>query len=307
MPSKRQAKRAKRQRVSSPAPERVERPARVPVRTVTGPRTKTQGPNTARRAAKTRSTSDRRVPLIATLIGAIALIALGTFLFQRFGGDDDSENPSNQSASGTEIAAQTGSPAVMSASASGCWDAEPTTTSGDPPQWTEAPHQVIDPAKTYTATIETTAGTIMVDLAQDRAPVTVNNFVCLSRAGYYDNTPFHRIMLDFMIQGGDPTGTGTSGPGYQFADELPQGETPYVRGTLAMANSGPDTNGSQFFIVHQDRPAGFPSNYAIFGQVTQGLEIVDALAAMPVTDNGRGEMSAPTDDVRIVSVTIAEQ
>jgi cyclophilin family peptidyl-prolyl cis-trans isomerase len=166
---------------------------------------------------------------------------------------------------------------------------------------------VVDPDRTYTATIETTAGSIVVDLDQERAPVTVNNFVCLAQAGYYDNTPFHRIIRDFMIQGGDPTGTGGGGPGYQFQDELPEGDTPYTRGTVAMANAGPDTNGSQFFIVHQDRPARFPKDYSIFGQVTQGMEVVDALAATPVQDNGRGEMSAPTGDVRIVRATIAER
>lgn len=257
---------------------------------------------------------------MATLIGVIALIALGTVLFQQFGGDDDGEDRSNQSAVGPGASELNGSPPAVGASgtasaspatslgmplsASECWSEEPTTSGGGPPQWSEAPQQVIDPVRTYTATIETTAGTIVVDLDQEAAPVTVNNFACLASAGYYDDTPFHRIILDFVIQGGDPTGTGTGGPGYQFPDELPEGETPYVRGTLAMANSGPDTNGSQFFIVHQDQPAGFPKDYSIFGQVSQGLEIIDALAAMPVADNGRGEISAPTGDVRIVSVTI---
>ncbi len=242
---------------------------------------RTLGPDTARKAAKTQPKSGRRLPLVAMLIGAVALVVLGTILIQNLGDND-------------------------TALASECWTGEPTTNGGQM-QWSAAPEQVVDPARTYTATIETTAGSIVVTLDPERAPVTVNNFVCLARAGYYDNTPFHRIIRDFMIQGGDPTGTGTGGPGYQFADELPEGDMPYVRGTVAMANAGPNTNGSQFFIVHQDQPAAFPKSYSIFGQVTQGLEVVDALAAMPVADNGLGEVSAPTGDVRIVRVTIAEQ
>jgi len=218
------------------------------------------------------------------LIGAVGLAVLGTILFQQFSGDDGRD---------TALAGE-------------CWSGEPSTDGGQM-QWDAAPQQVIDPAKAYTATIETTAGTIVADLDPQQAPVTVNNFVCLARAGYYDNTPFHRIIRDFMIQGGDPTGTGGGGPGYRFADELPEGETPYRRGTLAMANAGANTNGSQFFIVHQDQPEAFPNNYSIFGQVTQGLEVVDALAAMPVADDGRGEESAPTGEVQIVQVTIAEQ
>ncbi len=257
---------------------------------------------------------------MATLIGAVALLALAAVLFQQFGGGDEGDEPSDEAAVGPGASALTSSPAAGASatasasptagspiSATQCWSSAPTISGDGPPQWSEAPQQVIDPAKTYTATIETTAGAIVVDLNQDLAPVTVNNFVCLARAGYYDNTPFHRIILDFMIQGGDPTGTGSGGPGYQFQDELPEGETPYVRGTIAMANAGPNTNGSQFFIVHQDQPAQFPKDYSIFGQVSQGLEIVDALAAMPVADNGRGELSDPTGDVRIVTVTINER
>lgn len=256
------------------------------------------------------------------LIGAVALVALGAVLFQQLSGDDDNGDPSNPPTTAPDAAELAASSPASAASAtagsaggtpigmpqtSACWNGEPTTTGGSPVQWDEVPQQVIDPARTYSATIETTAGTIVVDLDQERAPVTVNNFVCLAQAGFYDNTSFHRIIRDFMIQGGDPTGTGTGGPGYRFQDELPQGETPYLRGTIAMANSGPDTNGSQFFIVHQDQPGAFPKNYSIFGQVSQGMDVVDALAAMPVADNGMGEISAPTGDVRIVSVTISEQ
>ncbi len=183
---------------------------------------------------------------------------------------------------------------------------QPNMASGYP-MWDSAPQMVIDPAKTYIATIETNRGDIVIQLAASTAPVTVNNFVCLSRAGYYDVTVFHRIIQGFMVQGGDPTGTGTGDPGYQINDELPQGETPYARGTIAMANAGPNTNGSQFFIVHQDQPANFPKSYSVFGQVTTGIEVLDTLTTIPVADNGRGEASRPLATVGIKTIVITEQ
>ena len=197
-------------------------------------------------------------------------------------------------------------PAASPAAAAGCWVKPPAMTSGYM-QWDTPPQMVIDPAKLYTATIETNRGNIVIQLDAAAAPATVNNFVCLSRAGYYDVTVFHRIIQGFMVQGGDPTGTGTGGPGYQFNDELPQGETPYTRGTIAMANAGPNTNGSQFFVVHQDQPAEFPKSYSVFGQVTGGIEILDVLTTVPVADNGRGEASVPLATVGIKTITIAEQ
>jgi Cyclophilin type peptidyl-prolyl cis-trans isomerase/CLD len=136
-----------------------------------------------------------------------------------------------------------GIPATATAQAVSCWPSEPSMANGYA-QWSAAPQLVIDPSGSYTATIETNRGTIVVDLLAEQAPNTVNNFVCLALAGYYDVTVFHRIIQGFMIQGGDPTGTGSGGPGYQFADELPTGELPYKRGTMAMANAGPNTNGS---------------------------------------------------------------
>lgn len=186
-----------------------------------------------------------------------------------------------------------------------CWSGEPSVEQGYP-QWSEAPRMVIDPAKTYLATFETSHGAIVVELDAEAAPTTVNNFVCLARAGYYDFTVFHRVIQDFMIQGGDPTGTGTGGPGYQIEDELPSEEAPYARGTLAMANAGPDTNGSQFFIVHADQTSQFPANYSIFGQVTEGLDVLDALASVPVTPQ-RNENSDPIPTIGIESITITEQ
>ena len=130
--------------------------------------------------------------------------------------------------------------------------------------------------------LETSLGTIKIELARDDAPNTTQNFLKLTKKGFYDNVIFHRVIEGFMIQGGDPTGTGTGGPGYQFADEL-NSETPsykagYVRGPVAMANAGPNTNGSQFFIMHQDTP--LPHNYTIFGKVIAGLDVVDKIATV---------------------------
>lgn len=123
--------------------------------------------------------------------------------------------------------------------------------------------------------ITTTKGDIVFKLYDDTAPNTVSNFVYLASQGYYDGIIFHRVIENFMIQGGDPTGTGTGGPGYKFADEL-NDDHAYARGIVAMANAGPNTNGSQFFIMHKDNP--LPHNYSIFGEVTEGMDVVDAIA-----------------------------
>ncbi|HEX5501440.1 MAG TPA: peptidylprolyl isomerase [Thermomicrobiales bacterium] len=167
------------------------------------------------------------------------------------------------------------------------------------------PPMTIDTNKPYFATIETTMGDIKVQLDARDAPVTVNNFVFLARDHFYDNTPFHRIIKGFMIQGGDPTGTGTGGPGYQFKDELPKGN--YDVGSVAMANSGPNTNGSQFFICEGDQCKGLPKQYSLFGQVVEGMDVVHKIAAVPVTLGAGGEPSVPTEDVRIKTIQITEQ
>ncbi len=194
---------------------------------------------------------------------------------------------------------------MTQAQASECWAEDPSMDPGYA-QWAEPPQMIIDPAGTYTATIDTNRGSIVVELLAEAAPQTVNNFVCLSLADYYDVTVFHRIILGFMIQGGDPTGTGRGGPGYQFADELPAGDAPYTRGTMAMANAGANTNGSQFFIVQQDQPAEFPANYSIFGQVVEGIEVVDTIASSPVAQIEGVEESSPLATLGIRSITITD-
>ncbi len=161
----------------------------------------------------------------------------------------------------------------------------------------------IDQNKTYTAILKTSEGDITIDLDTKRVPITVNNFVVLSRDGFYNGTVFHRVIKDFMIQGGDANGDGTGKPGYKFDDENLEGE--YTRGTVAMANSGPNTNGSQFFIIHKDY--NLPNKYVIFGHVASGMDVVDKIATAEVTDNGQGEQSKPVDPVKIDSVEIGEK
>ena len=163
-----------------------------------------------------------------------------------------------------------------------------------------APPMVIDPAKRYTAALDTSLGTMVVALDPAAAPQTVNNFVYLARYHYYDGIIFHRIIQGFMCQGGDPTGTGRGGPGYRFADELPQPGR-YEIGSVAMANAGPDTNGSQFFIVSGQSGVRLPPQYSLFGKVVKGL---DVLEQMEKVDTDRSDR--PHTDVVINSVTITE-
>jgi len=170
-------------------------------------------------------------------------------------------------------------------------------------QPTNKPDMQIDPQKDYSAEIKTDQGEITIKLNEQDTPITVNNFVYLAEKGFYDQTIFHRVVDGFMIQGGDPTGTGKGGPGYQFDDESFEGE--YTRGTLAMANSGPNTNGSQFFIMHQDYD--LPKNYVIFGQVTKGIKVVDKIAQAEVKTSSTGEKSQPVDPVKINSIKIIEK
>ena len=161
------------------------------------------------------------------------------------------------------------------------------------------PDMGIDPSKRYTATMETSLGTIVIALDAVRAPKTVNNFVFLALHHYYDGVIFHRIINGFVVQGGDPTGTGRGGPGYRFEDELPKAGQ-YELGSVAMANAGPNTNGSQFFIVSGPDGVRLPPQYSLFGKVVNGLETLTAIEA---TGSRSG---APSEKVTIESVTITE-
>ena len=178
-----------------------------------------------------------------------------------------------------------------------------TSPSSTPtPDINQPPKMSIDPAKQYRAVLHTTEGDITIELTAKETPKTVNNFVYLARKNFYNNTIFHRVISGFMIQGGDPRGNGTGGPGYKFDDEPFTGQ--YTRGTVAMANAGPNTNGSQFFIMHQ--PYDLDPLYVIFGHVVDGMNVVDSIATAPTIQDGR-ENSRPVAPVTVQSVTVTEQ
>ncbi len=143
-------------------------------------------------------------------------------------------------------------------------------------QWSTPPAMQIDPKKKYTATIETNRGTIVIALSAEHAPKTVNNFVFLAKEGYYDGIAFHRVISNFMVQGGDPTGSGRGGPGYKFEDETRGNPLKHTSKVLSMANAGPNTNGSQFFITHSPQPH-LDGKHTVFGTVTEGADVVDAI------------------------------
>ena len=180
-----------------------------------------------------------------------------------------------------------------------------TTTIGEDMSekiYANQPEMKINTNSSYTAVIKTNLGDMTVEFFTDDAPITVNNFISLSKDGYYDNVIFHRVISGFMIQGGDPSGTGHGDygkyPGYIFDDEL-NNQRPYEKGILAMANAGPNTNGSQFFIMHADYP--LPYSYTIFGQVVDGFDVIDEIASVE-TDSA----DKPTTDVVISTVEITE-
>jgi peptidylprolyl isomerase len=169
-----------------------------------------------------------------------------------------------------------------------------------PKSYSSYPEMVIDPAKRYTAQIETSMGAMTAELDAVAAPKTVNSFVFLARDGFYDGVIFHRVIQGFVLQGGDPEGTGRGGPGYRFEDELPKPGR-YEVGSLAMANAGPNTNGSQFFVISGPSGVRLPPQYSLFGKVVKGLDVVDAIEKVPTGPGDR-----PKTDVVINSITITE-
>ncbi|MDD5038898.1 MAG: peptidylprolyl isomerase [Dehalococcoidales bacterium] len=182
------------------------------------------------------------------------------------------------------------------------------TTPGAPKQWSAPPAMQIDTSKTYFATVNTTLGTFKIQLFANESPKTVNNFVFLSQQGFYNGIIFHRVISTFMIQTGDPTGAGSGGPGYEFADELPPKHS-YDPGIVAMANAGPDTNGSQFFIcagadaVSLNR---YP-NYSQFGKVIEGMDTIQKIATVPVGPGNPGENSRPVNPPVINRIDITSK
>lgn len=251
-----------------------------------------------------RSAAAKRRAVRIGLIGVFALA--GVVLIAWVGGAFDSDEavtsptaPPAATADPTDPDA-TPAPTEPPAEPTPC---PPVDGVSEPVRQFEAPPEMcLEPGVTYTAEFTTNFGDFSIELDADRAPNTVNNFVVLARYRYYDDTICHRILPGFVIQCGDPTGTGTGSPGYRFADELPEaGE--YEIGSVAMANSGPDTNGSQFFIITGERGAALPPSYSLFGEVVAGLDdVIPSIDAVGSPTDGE----PPLEEVRIARVTITE-
>jgi cyclophilin family peptidyl-prolyl cis-trans isomerase len=181
----------------------------------------------------------------------------------------------------------------------------PTTPPAAPKQWDAPPAMGLQPGINYTAKLATTDGELGVQLLPGLAPNAVNNFVFLSKQGFYTHSPIHRMIPGFMMQSGDPTGTGTGGPGYDIPDDVMPKNMTYPRGVVAMANTGaPNSGGSQFFVMLGDTP--LPPSYSVFGYVTSGDDVLTKINARPVTDNGQGEQSKPVDPIFVEGVKIEE-
>jgi cyclophilin family peptidyl-prolyl cis-trans isomerase len=244
----------------------------------------------ARRQAE-RQRQQRRRRRITAAIASVAVIVLGATAFATLAGGDSpkaSASPTASSSTAAEL----------------CTGKAPKAAGENKPTFDKAPPMTIDPKATYTATMKTSCGTVEMELYPDVAPIGVNSFVFLARKGFYDGLTFHRIVAGFVIQGGDPAGDGSGGPGYRFDNEVSKKVTFEEAGILAYANSGNDTNGSQFFITLAPQPdldATPSASYTIFGKVTKGMDVVHHIGALPT--NG----SSPTQPVYIDSITIDER
>jgi cyclophilin family peptidyl-prolyl cis-trans isomerase len=272
----------------------------------------------ARRQAE-RQAAKRRRDITVGVVGGIAGLALlvAGYLILTDRDDDPQASPS---ASASVSAAPSGEPGTRTGSVRPVVDPPATVACGAeaPPdagkptaQYAGPPPMTIDPSGTYTATIATSCGTFEVDLLPEIAPEAVNSFVFLADEGFYDGLTFHRIVEDFVIQGGDPTGDGTGGPGYSFDIETSPDRTFDAAGSLAYANAGPGTNGSQFFVTlgptPQLDPGGGAGEFSIFGEVTEGLQVVERIGRVTTAPGASGEPSDPTEAVYIDSITIDER
>jgi cyclophilin family peptidyl-prolyl cis-trans isomerase len=245
---------------------------------------------------------------VLTIGGAVAILAVAFWFFALRGNGKKSavatKSPTTTAAPGsTTVPATTPTTAGNLAVATIPAPANPgcPKLDGSAPHYTKfaaAPPMCIDTAKKYTVTFQTDAGTITAQLDPSKAPKTVNSFVFLTGYHYFDGIVFHRVIPGFVIQGGDPTGTGSGGPGYQFADELPKAGD-YKDGSMAMANSGPNTNGSQFFIIDGSQGTSLPPSYSLFGQVTGGMDVVTKII------NDGDQSGTPKVLHRMVKVTVS--
>ncbi|MEA2826982.1 MAG: hypothetical protein QOG43_1421 [Actinomycetota bacterium] len=262
----------------------------------------------ARHAAyeASRKSTRRKWTLAAAVVLAVVLVFAATQVFDTGAGDDPTVDATNTTVASTPA----GTPVSLPTPAKGAsitGDTPCPNADGSSPRTTsfaKAPPTCIVAGKTYTADLQTSKGVITIALDSTAAPKTVNNFVVLARYHYFDTLPFHRIVQGFVVQGGSPDATGSGGPGYEVADELPA-ENVYVPGAVAMANPGqPDSNGSQFFIVSGDA-SHLPPSYSAFGKVAAGMDVVAAIDAVG-TPNSSPQAGAPTAVVTIQSVTIKE-
>lgn len=263
-----------------------------------------------RRDEVTRSEQQLKVRKRGLQIGIVVLIVVAIVAIVSFTSDDGNDVAVDDvvvdDGAVTETPATDATPAAGVPFVYGTSECPPADGSTEQRrEFTDAHELCIDPAKTYTAEFDTTQGSFSVRLLSDRAPGTVNNFVALTRWKYFDGTKCHRVIEDFVVQCGDPTATGTGGPGYSFADELPAGGE-YKIGSLAMANSGPNTNGSQFFVITGENGATLPPNYTLFGEVTVGLDTaVKAMAALFNPDSAANGVP-PAGEIILKKVTINE-
>jgi cyclophilin family peptidyl-prolyl cis-trans isomerase len=241
---------------------------------------------------RTRKLATRAAIFIAVVVGVALIISVSGGSDSTSTSDTTVDTAATAPVEGRAITGETPCPAVDGS------EARAST-------FENAPSNCLDASKTYTAVVTTNKGEFSIVLDQTKAPLAANNFVTLARYKYFDNTQCHRAILDFVVQCGDPTATGSGGPGYSFADELPQaGE--YKLGSIAMANSGPNTNGSQFFIITGDQGVTLPPSYTLFGQVTSGLDTtVPALNAASNPDPAANGVP-PLETLTIVSVVITE-
>ena len=306
----------------SATPQAPRQPAKIQKTTPAPTRTSGGGPRSyrdlrAERAAQAESSSPfvrwaRRTNLLIPIAGlAVILVTVLVWILIAFlTANNPVNNPATAPGLSTPPALQ-GTPdvnqgATTPAAGTPGAPAEGATPATTPAaqskkQYSAPPPMTIDPNKQYFATIETNQGNIKVQLLPKDAPATVNSFVFLSREGFYNGLTFHRVIKDFMIQGGDPKGDGTGGPGYEFKNE--NASAKFSKGLLAMANSGPDTNGSQFFITTTDKDLSYLNGkYTIFGKVVEGQDVADKISLVPTNSNDK-----PVQPVIINKITIEEK
>ncbi|MGH2725281.1 MAG: peptidylprolyl isomerase [Actinomycetota bacterium] len=248
-----------------------------------------------RRAAERRRHRRRRV-IAASVAGALVLGAGGaTALTLLRGGEDPTASESPTPGPTEEPPAEVA-----------CGGDVPEAAGEDKPTFDRPPRMRIDRSKDYVAVIDTSCGRVTAELFAGEAPENVNSFVFLANERFFNGLTFHRLEPGFVVQGGDPNGDGSGGPGYTLPDEL-DNELDYEVGTLAMANSGPDTSGSQFFIITGDQGADLPKQYTIFGRVTKGMKVLERIDGLPVAPNPDGQTNHPTETIYIERITIRER